>query len=290
MSCPDCFTGTVHTGTPKGHVTNLHGLRTYVAEPVGVPDDEINGIVVFIPDAFGWEFVNNRLLADKYAQSGKFRVYLPDFMKGTAVPAWGVGTTRAVMKTGSLWDWISKPYHIATALYAFLPFLIANRPSKSYPIVESFFTSVRQAPEGQKHPIGAAGFCWGGKHTLLLAHGASTTVAANDNSGAIKRTLIDAGFTGHPSMLSLPDDIQKITIPVSFALGELDSNLKGKQIGLIKKIVEEKEEVGGEVRVYVGAGHGFCVRADTAVEESNRQAEEAEVQAVEFFRKKFAKI
>ncbi|KAL4996925.1 dienelactone hydrolase [Aspergillus recurvatus] len=290
MSCPDCFTGTVHAGTPKGRITTLHGLRTYVSEPGGVPDDEIKGIVVIVPDAFGWEFVNNRLLADKYAHGGKFRVYLPDFMKGTAVPAWGLDTIRAVMKTGSLWGWISKPYHIATALYTFLPFLIANRPAKSYPIVESFFASVRQSPEGQKHPIGAAGFCWGGKHTVLLAHGASTTVIANDNSGKVKRTLIDAGFTGHPSMLSLPGDIEKITIPVSFALGDLDSYLKEEQIGFIKKIVEEKEEVGGEVRVYVGAGHGFCVRADTAVEKSDRQAGEAEEQAVEFFRKRFAKI
>ncbi|KAL4744024.1 dienelactone hydrolase [Aspergillus similis] len=290
MSCPDCFTGTVHAGTPSGRITNLHGLQTYVAEPAGVPDDEIKGILIIIPDAFGWEFVNNRLLADKYAESGKFRVYLPDFMKGTAVPVWGLDTIRAVMKTGSLWDWISKPYHIASALYAFSPFLIANRPTKSYPIVESFFASVRQSPEGQKHPIGAAGFCWGGKHTLLLAHGASTTITRVDNDSKVERNLIDAGFTGHPSMLSLPGDIEKLTIPVSFALGDLDSNLKGDKIELIKKIVHEKEEVGGEVRVYVGAGHGFCVRADTAVEQSDRQAAEAEEQAVEFFRKRFAKI
>ncbi|KAL4770372.1 dienelactone hydrolase [Aspergillus nidulans var. acristatus] len=290
MSCPDCFTGTVHAGTPSGRITSLHGLQTYVTEPAGVPDDEIKGIVIIIPDAFGWEFVNNRLLADKYAESGKFRVYLPDFMKGTAVPAWGLDTIRAVMKTGSLWDWISKPYHIASALYVFPTFLIANRPTKSYPIVESFFTSVRQSPEGQKHPIGAAGFCWGGKHTILLAHGASTTITPIDNGSKVKRTLIDAGFTGHPSLLSLPGDIEKITIPVSFALGDLDSNLKGEKIELIKNIVHEKEEVGGEVRVYVGAGHGFCVRADTAVEQSDRQAAEAEEQAVEFFRKRFAKI
>lgn len=149
---------------------------------------------------------------------------------------------------------------------------------------------MRQSPEGQKHPIGAAGFCWGGKHTILLAHGASTTITPVDNGSKIKRNLIDAGFTGHPSLLSLPGDIEKITIPVSFALGDLDSNLKGEKIELIKNIVHEKEEVGGEVRVYVGAGHGFCVRADTAVEQSDRQAAEAEEQAVEFFRKNFARM
>lgn len=34
-----------------------------------------------IPDAFGWDFVNNRLLCDQYAEKG-FLVYLPDFMGG----------------------------------------------------------------------------------------------------------------------------------------------------------------------------------------------------------------
>ncbi|RDW81333.1 dienelactone hydrolase family protein [Aspergillus mulundensis] len=284
MSCPDCVRGHVHPGTPKGRIETVHGLQTYVSEPEDTPESEIKGIVVFIPDAFGWEFVNNRLLADRYAETGKFRVYLPEFMNGTAVPAWGLDTIRAVMKTQTVWDWISKPYHIACALYVMPTFMIRNRPAKSYPLVESFFVSLRQSPEGQRLPIGAAGFCWGGKHTLLLSHGASTTI-----NGA-KRNLIDAGFTGHPSMLALPGDIEKMVIPVSFALAELDSSLKGEQIEMIKRFVEEKEEVGGEVKVYVGAGHGFCVRADVAVEKSYRQAAESEEQAVEFFRKQFAKI
>lgn len=81
MSCPDCFSGHVREDTPKGHIASLHGLETYVAEP-DVPADQVKGIVVIIPDAFGWEFVNNRILADHYADMGKFRVYLPDFMKG----------------------------------------------------------------------------------------------------------------------------------------------------------------------------------------------------------------
>ena len=39
-------------------------------------------IIVFIPDAFGWKFNNNRILADHYATKGPFRVYLPEFMDG----------------------------------------------------------------------------------------------------------------------------------------------------------------------------------------------------------------
>jgi hypothetical protein len=81
MSCPNCFAGHINPSTPTGHVTTLHGLDVYIAEP---PENtEPKGIIVIIPDAFGWEFVNNRILADHYAQRGGFRVLLPDFMKGS---------------------------------------------------------------------------------------------------------------------------------------------------------------------------------------------------------------
>jgi len=81
MSCADCFRGAERIdATPTGKVTTLHGLPTYVAEPSEGRSPK--GVVIIIPDAFGWEFVNNRLLVDEYARSGDFTVYLPDFMNG----------------------------------------------------------------------------------------------------------------------------------------------------------------------------------------------------------------
>lgn len=38
------------------------------------------GIVVIVPDAFGWKLVNTRILADKYAERCQVTVYVPDFM------------------------------------------------------------------------------------------------------------------------------------------------------------------------------------------------------------------
>lgn len=65
-------------------MTKLHGLDVYVASPAPDPtgNSAIRGIIIIIPDAFGWEFVNNRILADHYAQKGRYKVYLPDFMNG----------------------------------------------------------------------------------------------------------------------------------------------------------------------------------------------------------------
>lgn len=86
MACSECFQGHIHDGKWTGKVRNIFGRQTYVATP---PDDvPIKGIVVIVPDAYGWEFVNNRLLADHYASRGHFLVYLPDFMDGRPSPLW----------------------------------------------------------------------------------------------------------------------------------------------------------------------------------------------------------
>lgn len=80
MSCPDCFSGAVHEGEPRGQMTQVLGLPTYVSNP---PEERpAKGIIVIIPDAFGIDFVNNKILADHYAEKGGYRVYLPDFMEG----------------------------------------------------------------------------------------------------------------------------------------------------------------------------------------------------------------
>ena len=84
MSCPDCFQGTVHEGTPTGRVAKIHGLPTYIAEPED--GSKMNGIVVIISDAFGWTLPNTRILADEMAREGNFLVYLPDFMNGASCP------------------------------------------------------------------------------------------------------------------------------------------------------------------------------------------------------------
>lgn len=85
MACKDCVSGTLHEGTPAGRVEAVHGLATYVTEPPNGATPK--GIVVIIPDAFGWTLVNSRILADRYAERLGFTVYLPDFMDGYVVDA-----------------------------------------------------------------------------------------------------------------------------------------------------------------------------------------------------------
>ena len=77
-SCPNCLTGYMKTEKPTGTISTIHGLNTYVATPPNPP----KAVIVMIPDIFGWETNNSRLLADSLSQDGDFLVYLPDFMNG----------------------------------------------------------------------------------------------------------------------------------------------------------------------------------------------------------------
>ena len=105
MSYPDCFKGSERAdATPTGKVTTLHGLPVYIAEPPA--RRSAKGIIVIIPDAFGWEFVNNRLLADEYARTGDFTVYLPEFMDGKACPLWVIEPLDTALRTEGFMGYI----------------------------------------------------------------------------------------------------------------------------------------------------------------------------------------
>lgn len=162
---------------------------------------------------------------------------------------------------------------LVRTLVVAIPFFIRCRPSKTYPSVKGFFEQLRKE-EGDQFSVGAAGFCWGGKHTVTLSHGV-------DNGAT---PLIDAAFTAHPSFLSIPGDIEKIKVPVSFACPEDDNQVTPLKIESIRSIVEKLPAASrGEVRVYENTGHGFAVRADLKVPDVAKQADEAENQAVAWF-------
>lgn len=81
MSCPQCFSGHKHEGETLGKEEKIHGLDCYVTG-----DPNAKAIIVYIPDAFGWKFTNNRILADHYATRVPARVYVPEFMQGKRNP------------------------------------------------------------------------------------------------------------------------------------------------------------------------------------------------------------
>ena len=187
MSCPACFSGGVSKSHPTGTETSIHGLPTYVAQPADGVTPE--GIIVFITDAFGWDFVNNRVLADHYAKRGGFLVYVPDFMNGlfrfsflflslclihlikNPVADRSTGNSLSpsvlalmdkIMEPGSwLTTVVYKPAYVLQAAIRTIPWLIKTRVSVSKPRVFAYVQALRTSPPPFRTDdlkIGAAGF------------------------------------------------------------------------------------------------------------------------------------
>ncbi len=102
------------------------------------------------------------------------------------------------------------------------------------PLVFKSFTEFR---ENTTLPIGAAGSCWSGKFVLLVCADTDKT-----SSGA---SLIDAGFTAHPSMLVMRTDIENVKLPLCISNGTLDIHLKPDGMEVVNEIFKEKKK--GEV-------------------------------------------
>lgn len=133
--------------------------------------------------------------------------------------------------------------------------------------------------------MGVAGFCWGGKHTILLTHQENYL----DLDGTPK-PMLDAAFMGHPSSVKIPEDFEKMTVPASFAIPESDHHIKtpGDTDVLSNIMATKSEGQRGEVKIYAGCAHGFCVRGDVFGPSGDVaiQAAEAEDQAIAWFNSK----
>jgi dienelactone hydrolase len=188
---------------------------------------------------------------------------------------------------------VYKPMYVFQTMRIAIPWKISTRISISNPLVISFFQALRTSPPPfptNNLKIGAAGFCWGGKHTILLAQDSPSSRAHRHESqinSATLEPLIDCAFTAHPSYLDIPTDIEAINIPISVAVGDEDAQMKPPQIQQMKEILEGKKDGGHEVKVFQGARHGFAVRNHPDDKHEMECAEKAEVQAIEWFTRWF---
>ena len=121
---------------------------------------------------------------------------------------------------------------------------------------------------------------------VLLAHGSETVD---------QQPLLDVAFAAHPSKLSLPGDVEKVTVPLSISVGTDDfmlpiSGIKTIQ-GVFEKMNAETQKADRvEIKTVEGAKHGFACRGDPDNETQAKQSKAAEDQAVQWFGTWFGKL
>ncbi|KAL8706245.1 MAG: hypothetical protein Q9201_000682 [Fulgogasparrea decipioides] len=177
--------------------------------------------------------------------------------------------------------WAKTRYYALRVMLHIVPFLYRGRFSVTWPRVHDFMTAV-STKEARDLPLGAAGFCWGGRHVVNLA-----SLPHPDDP---QKLLIDAAFIAHPGPLELPGEIERIRAPFLMAIGDDDYVVGMKEVEKIKAVLTRKENLESEVVVYPGAKHGFAVRGNPGDEKDKRRGDEAREQAVRWFQRWFRRV
>jgi dienelactone hydrolase len=89
-------------------------------------------------------------------------------------------------------------------------------------------------------------------------------------------------------MLGLPADIEGITKPISFAVGDQDSLLDKASVDQIIDVMEKKVDLPHEIRIYENQVHGFSIRGDYSDEKDKEAMDEVLKQGTEWLNKYLA--
>jgi len=233
----------------------LYGLNTYVIGNRTNP----RGIIVIYSDVFGLLLPNNKLIADAYAKSGEWLVYLPDFFKGDPLPL--KIADLLIPADAAKQSKLAKYTGLLASTPSFLMWMTRHKEAPTNKVCMDFLQSLRRAtPKSQK--IGMVGFCWGGKYAIRA--GLEGNMLEIDDA---KVPLIDAAVGLHPSHLSIPDDVETLVVPVSYGWGLEDSQVAIELKGKVEEIHEKAKKAGRKVpemehKIYKPGRHGFAVRGN----------------------------
>ena len=217
------------------------------------------GVIVIYSDVFGLPLPNNRLIADAYAKSGEWLVYLPDFFKGDPVPLKIADILIPV--DAAKQSALSKYTGMLAGAPSFVMWMTRHKVAPTNKICMDFLQALRRAtPRSQK--IGMVGFCWGGKYAIRA--GLASNMIEIDGD---KVPLVDAVVGLHPSHLDIPDDVENLVVPVSYGWGQEDVAVNIKQKGKVEDVHATVRKAGKKLpemehKVYKPGRHGFAVRGN----------------------------
>lgn len=264
MSCPECIAGSLDVGEPKGTVEKIGGLDTYIAKS-SAPGSQS---VVLLTDVFGFSLVNIRLIADAMAAKG-IDVYIPDVFEGDHVPHHYLGLMTD--PSPSFLGRIGQGFMLIGQLVGLISFVGRHKDEKRVPLIHSHIEALRKEKGVTK--LGTIGYCWGGRHAVLLG--------ATD--------LVDCYVACHPSALKVYKDFPPIKKPGLFALAEGDFGFTASQVAQARATLDPKSDKFETVwRTWTGVFHGFASRGRRSDPHISKARDEALSAAVDFFKKHLA--
>lgn len=271
------FQGTIHKGQPQGKEETIHGLNIYI---IG---NRINprGIIVIYSDIFGLPLPNNRLIADAYAKSGEWLVYLPDFFEGDPVPLKGADVLLPADPTKQ--STFAKYTGMLAMVPSFMMWMTRHREVHTNKVCMDFLRSLRCATPRMRK-IGMVGFCWGGKYALRAGLGSNMVEIDGDS----KVPLVDAVVALHPSHVAVPDDVEDLVVPVSYGWGLEDVGVRIEQKDKVEKVHAKIREAGRKVpemqhKIYKPGRHGFAVRGNPDDPQERACLEDSMKQVLDWF-------
>ncbi|KAK1221903.1 hypothetical protein PQX77_015283 [Marasmius sp. AFHP31] len=181
LHSPDSFQ--VLEGTPVGEIVKIGGVDTYVTLPKG-PVASSDRAVVYLTDIFGLALVNNKLLADQFAEAG-FAVYAPDYLNGDPVPA-------------------DDPTFNMTA------WRLNHGPEQTLPPLRAVLAALR---ESGVERIGATGYCFGGRYTTTLSQTNEIEVGVMAHPSSL---IVPDDFNIIVANSSVPIEIHNAELDTSF--------------------------------------------------------------------------
>ncbi|KAI3616946.1 dienelactone hydrolase endo--beta-d-glucanase [Moniliophthora roreri] len=248
--CDDCIKGVTHEGTPSGQWQKIGGVDCYVATPDGdYPKDKV---ILFLPDAFGIQLLNNQLLVSDFAANG-FKTVAIDYFCGDPVPA-------DIMSP----NYSGPPFNKET-------WFANHGPAQVRPLVDDVVQALNEDGVTQ---FGATGYCFGGRYTFDLAFGNITKVSV----------------VSHPSRLTAPDDLEEYLrrskAPLLINSCTVDAQFPLKAQAKADEILGDGKFSPGYKREYFdGCTHGFAVRGDLRDPKVKAGKEGAFKAAVGWFKK-----
>lgn len=278
--CSDCIKGSLDEGIPRGKDSTIAGVPCYITQP---PAEAANGCAVILAtDAFGYQLINARLIADAYADAG-YTCVVPDYFQGEPMNIQLLETYEAV-SSQSIFGKIAKGLQLL--------FLVAKQPLWSWfsrhPLsyAVDVVTAVAAALRGEHgaKKVGLQGYCYGGSTGVLLAS---------------KPRVLDAVVVAHPGflgpmqwpvLLRLPDAVQDICIPAMFICADHDGHFPEHTRTHAQQVLDDKSPGLATFILYPGTRHGFAVRGNKHDPAVNAARADALQNAITFLQQHLAGV